>query len=220
MRFLVDELPAASSSQGEPLVAQDRHPHLIAVAAVAVPRMAQPALDAEAGLAIGRLRPQVLRVGIEPDPLHAQLAEAEVDHGVDGVGAEALAPASRFADGDAEGAAAVVAVDGEDIRAPDGHVVIELTDEEPEDVIGVAGDGRLVAMLAAGPADRQVAHQPPHAIVRVPVRDEIGIAWLKGPQVDALAAEAALGSVAHGTSVARRHLTIPGGALSDRRAAR
>ena len=77
---------------------------------------------------------------------------------------------------------------------PDGNVVGQAADDEPEDAVAVPLDGLLVALPATGAARRRVAHQLAHAVVLVPARDEVGVVGLQGPQVDELAAQAADGS--------------------------
>jgi hypothetical protein len=162
------------------------------------PHVPQPALHAEPDLAIDGLGPLVVGVGVQPQALHAQLAEGEVHDRVDRIRPEAASPLRRIADGDPEGARAVGPVDEEDVGAPDRRVVFEAADHEAIDGVAVLPHRGFVALAAEGEAGRRVAHQLAHPVVGVPGRDEVGIVRLEGPKVDVLAAQAADGSVGHG----------------------
>ncbi len=73
-----NEIPAPWPGQRRPSIAQQRHPDAVLPASVLVERVSESALLDETRLAVRGLRPGVVLVGIQPDPLQAELAEGEV----------------------------------------------------------------------------------------------------------------------------------------------
>jgi hypothetical protein len=113
----------------------------------------------EAEALVHVLCPGVVLVHVEPDPLQAQLAEAEVEQGADRIGAVALGGVGRVADEDPEARAAVRQVERVEIDRPDGPVVLEPADHEEPAVAGVVVDHLLEPAFLHRLADRAPERQ-------------------------------------------------------------
>src|SRR4029450_13486610 len=78
--------PAPLPAERLPLGPEDRHPDVVLEDAVLVDRPPKAAFLDDAGLAVHVLGSLVAGIGHEPDPLEAELAEAEIEDRVDRIG--------------------------------------------------------------------------------------------------------------------------------------
>src|SRR5258708_6239119 len=123
-------VPALLALQLLPFSREDAHMRGVAEAAARENRAPGNSVDVKSAFRVRRLRRRVVGAGPQGHPLHAQLAEGEVDDGVACVGPQPFATIVRLADDDPQlgGSGAGVKVHEHDVA--DGLVVLEAADDE------------------------------------------------------------------------------------------
>ncbi len=167
-----------------PFVLQDAHLDLVEESAVAPDRLARPALDHEADLAIRADRSLVEGEDRQADPVEPQGPEGVLEHERRGFRAVAATPAVVLADRDVEHRRAVVAVELAEGAGSDQPVRLAQVDREGQRA--GAGDTRLEEAADLVRAHRAVlvARQVGDLGIGVPARERRHVARGVAPQDD------------------------------------
>src|SRR5574340_396766 len=117
-----------ASGEPAPLVGQDAHGELVPIALVPPDRLAESALDPEAGLLVGPDGPLVEGEHAQPHAMQPERLEGVREHQLDRLRAQAMAPRVGLADRDVEERGAVVGVQSGERGEPDEPIARTFVD--------------------------------------------------------------------------------------------